>query len=162
MSDREAEEEIDRTFEAMIRKLSEGSFHIRIIGGNISTIDRKVVAWSVCRDEWEVWRDTWICHNLIRQYIRSGFTPIEAEVRAILLYLECNEPKPGDGHNRPGRKEVRVSSKGILHNHYQSLREQWHNWGRKSTDGDNRLNCMAFDEAQRLDRAIMPVEQLRH
>ncbi|PVH77391.1 hypothetical protein DL98DRAFT_591340 [Cadophora sp. DSE1049] len=87
----------------------------------MSSIGRQITAWSISRDDWRLWRGTQVCRNLIKEYIRSGLTPMEAEVRAILFYLEFNEQTPVREKVGPEHQRVRPSSKATLHRRYQSL-----------------------------------------
>lgn len=158
MSYRQAREEIDGKFEAMIRDRSEGAFEIRITKDDISSIGRQITAWSISRNDWNRWRGTPNYRILIQEYGRSGMTPLEAEVRVILFYLEFNEQAStretiGSKHER-----VQSSSRLSLSHFYQLLCKWFRVCSSKDTQAQSHLDATVIDEAHRHDRAMMPEE----
>lgn len=158
MSYRQARKEIDGKFEAMIRDRSEGAFQIRIIKDDLLSIGRQITAWSISRNDWNHWRGTPNYRILIQQYIRSGMTPLEAEVRVILFYLEFNEQAHtqetiGSKHDR-----VQPSSVCSLHRDYKSIYERFRVRSSKGTQVQGHLDATVIHEAHRRDRAMMPEE----
>ena len=155
---RQAREEVDGKFEAMIRDRSEGAFQIRIIKDDISSIGRQITAWSISRNDWNRWRGTPNYRILIQRYLRSGMTPLEAELRVILFYLEFNEQAYTQETIGSKHDKVQSSSGCSLQHRYQSLYERFRVRSSKGTQAQSHLDATVIDEAHSRDRAMMPEE----